>query len=124
MGKIVFSDSYKKFNYLYTDKPLEDPKNFKKEAVMGKNLYFRAYLDKPVSVTHPGAWLNISYEINGKKSDREELRSKSGAFSKKIKRFDSDNSKFCPSVKSLISVEKCYYLGLYTYINTCKLKMS
>lgn len=117
VGKIAFSDALATFNYRAKDKPTEDPKKFKKEIEMGQQIYWRAYLDKPLVVTHPGAWYNISYELNGKKTDREGLRGKSSFYSKNIKRKDSWMDAYTTWVHSLIEKQNGFDVWDYAFID-------
>lgn len=116
VGRMAFSSKLGTFNYRYKDKPTEDPKNFKKELVLGEQLYFRGYLDKPLAVSYPGAWYNISYELMGVKVDRENLRSKNSFFSKNIKRKDSWKDAYCTWVKSLIEKQRGFDVWDYAFI--------
>jgi len=117
VGKIAFSDALRTFNYQYSDKPSEDPKNFKKELIIGKELYFRAYMDQPLVISHPGAWFNISYEMKGKKTDRESLRTKSTFYSKNIPRKDNGyQDNYCSWVHSTIEKQRGFDVWDYAYI--------
>ena len=102
IGKVVFSDKLNTFNYRDENKPTEDPKNFKKELMLGGQTLFRAYLDKPVALSHPSAWYNISYELNGKKTSREGLRKTSSYFSKNIPQKTQYTDKHVTWVHSMI----------------------
>lgn len=101
-GKMAFSSKLNTFNYRSNEQPTEDPKNFKKELIIGEQGYWRAYLNKPLSISHPGAWFNISYELNGITTDREELRKKNSYYSKNIPRKDSGKQYFVTYVMSMI----------------------
>ncbi|UKN00582.1 hypothetical protein K6119_12660 [Paracrocinitomix mangrovi] len=116
VGKIAFSDVLNIFNYQYTDKPTEDPKKFKKELEIGKEMYLRAYLDKPLAIAYPGAWFNISYEMKGKKTDRESLRAKSSFYSKNIPRKDRYLGDFCTWVHSTIEKQRGFDVWDYAYV--------
>jgi hypothetical protein len=117
VGKIAFSDQLRIFNYQYSDKPSEDPKNFKKELIIGKEMYFRAYQDQPLAIAHPGAWFNISYEMKGKKTDRESLRSKSSFYGKNIPRKDRYTGDFCTWVHSTIEKQRGFDVWDYAYVD-------
>lgn len=114
MGKIAFAPRLNNFVYNRKDVPSEDPKNFTKKLIIGKDMYFRAYLDKPLVVSHPGAWFNISYEIDGVKTDREGLRSTTSFFSNNIPRKDNGyQDAYCTWVHACI--EKRGNLNVWDY---------
>ncbi|WP_375562111.1 hypothetical protein ACE193_06060 [Bernardetia sp. OM2101] len=85
VGKVVFVDSYTRFNYKYGDKPTEDPKNFIKTRDMGDDIFLGAYFKEKIG-TSCGAdcQLNIVYEMNGKKGDRVALRNSTAKWNKMI----------------------------------------
>lgn len=117
MNKIAFSHRLNNFVYNRKDKPAEDPKNFTKKLVMGKDIYFRGYLENPLVVSHPGAWFNFSYEMEGVKVDREQLRSTSSFFSKNIPRKDNGyQDAYCTWVHALMEKRGTLNVWDYAYI--------
>ncbi|AFM03231.1 hypothetical protein Fleli_0771 [Bernardetia litoralis DSM 6794] len=85
VGKVVFVDSYTRFNYKYMDKPSENPDNFISSREMGDDIFLGAYFKEKIG-TSCGAdcQLNIVYEMNGKKGDRVALRNSSAKWNKMI----------------------------------------
>ena len=95
IGKVVFVDNYGVFNYQYIDQPKEDSKNFVKSQSMGKSIYWGAYLSMPMTVTCGNTCLrNMEYEMEGIKTNREELRNKSRKWSDVIKEKPAED-RFC-----------------------------
>ncbi len=85
VGKVVFVDSYTRFNYKYGDKPKEDPKNFIKTRDMGDDVFLGAYLKERISTScGSDCQFNLVYEMNGKKGDRVALRNSSAKWNKMI----------------------------------------
>jgi len=94
VGKIAFA---KGTNYLRNQKnnqPTEKAANFITKRELGETVAFKPYFDKPLEQSHPGAWFNITYEMAGQKTDREELRKSSSIFAKNIPQIDDDQDKF------------------------------
>jgi len=95
IGKVVFVDNFGIFNYNYTDQPKEDSKSFAKSQSMGKSIYWGAYLPMPMTVTCGNTCLrNMEYEMEGIKTNREELRNKSRKWSNMIKEKPAED-RFC-----------------------------
>jgi hypothetical protein len=95
VGKVVFVSNYGVFNYSYTDKPTEDPKDFIKSQSMGKSLYWGAYLDMPMTVScGKDCERNMVYEMNGIKADRVALRNSGQKWSQNIKKKEAED-RFC-----------------------------
>ncbi|WP_291720715.1 hypothetical protein [Bernardetia sp.] len=85
VGKVVFVDSYTRFNYRYGDKPTEDPKNFIKTRDMGDDIFLGAYFKEKIGTScGEDCQLNIVYEMNGKTGDRVALRNSSAKWNKMI----------------------------------------
>ncbi|WP_431167464.1 hypothetical protein [Tenacibaculum halocynthiae] len=83
-GKVAFA---KQTHYLKSSKsnqPVEKPANFITKRELGETVAFKPYFEQPLSVSHPGAWFNITYEMAGQKTSREALRKTSTKFSKNI----------------------------------------
>jgi hypothetical protein len=85
LEKVVFVDSYTRFNYQYSDKPTEDPKNFIKTRDMGDDIFLGAYFKEKIG-TSCGAdcQLNVVYEMDSKTGDRVALRNSSAKWNKMI----------------------------------------
>lgn len=87
-GKVAFA---KGTNYLRSSKanqPVEKVENFITKRELGETVAFKPYFEQPLSVSHPGAWFNITYEMAGIKTDREVLRKASAKFSNNIPQLD------------------------------------
>lgn len=85
VGKVVFVDTYTRFNYKYGDKPTEDPKNFVKTRDMGDDVFLGAYFKEKINTScGTDCQLNIVYEMNGKTGDRVALRNSSAKWNKMI----------------------------------------
>ncbi|RBW61329.1 hypothetical protein DS884_03195 [Tenacibaculum sp. E3R01] len=83
-GKVAFA---KQTHYLKSSKanqPVEKSANFITKRELGETVAFKPYFEQPLSVSHPGAWFNITYEMAGQKTSREALRKTSTKFSKNI----------------------------------------
>jgi hypothetical protein len=91
-GKIGFIDHYGKVAYNKGD-ITEKVDVFMSSVEIGKtSIFYRAYYDTPGNVLCAGCELNTTYEINGIKVSRVELRKKSSSWSYKIKqKFTSDD---------------------------------
>jgi hypothetical protein len=95
LGKVVFVDNYAYFNYQYTDKPEEDPKNFIKTIDMGDNVFLGAYFKEKIGTScGSDCQLNIVYEMNGKTADRVALRNSSSKWNKMISE-KKETERFC-----------------------------
>lgn len=93
-GKIAFA---KGTNYLRSSKanqPVEKVANFITKQELGSTVAYKPYFDQPLSVSHPGSWFNVTYEMAGKTTDREALRKKSTKFSKNIPQLDDYKNDF------------------------------
>ncbi|EDM44455.1 hypothetical protein SCB49_05480 [unidentified eubacterium SCB49] len=93
-GKIAFA---KGTNYLRNQKslqPTEKEANFITKRELGATVAFKPYFELPLEQSHPGAWFNITYEMAGETTDREQLRQSSTKFSKNIPQIDKDQEKF------------------------------
>jgi hypothetical protein len=93
-GKVAFA---KGTNYLKSSKsnqPVEKASNFITKQELGSTVAFKPYFDIPLSVTHPGTWFNITYEMAGKTTDREALRKTSTKYSKNIPQLDKYKNDF------------------------------
>ncbi|WP_338790125.1 hypothetical protein V9L05_04490 [Bernardetia sp. Wsw4-3y2] len=85
VGKVVFVDSYTRFNYKYGDKPTENPSNFIKTRDMGDDIFLGAYFKEKIGTScGSDCQLNIVYEMNGKKGDRVALRNSTAKWNKMI----------------------------------------
>lgn len=83
--KVVFSNEwYNLQKQGYANKIGVDGKNFKTELDMKGNMNFMAFFENPPSVKYPGQQINIEYEMNGVKANREELRKSSAAWSNMV----------------------------------------
>lgn len=69
----------------YPDKIGVDGANFKTELDMAGNMMFMAFFEVPPMMKYPGQQINIEYEMNGQKVNRETQRKKSAAWSKMVK---------------------------------------
>lgn len=87
-GKIAFAKSPSYLRSRNDKQPVEKVANFITKRELGATVGFKPYFEKPLAISHPGAWFNITYEMAGKKTGREELRKTSTKFSKNIKRLD------------------------------------
>ena len=95
VGKVVFVDMYNRFNYQYTDKPTEDPKNFIKTRDMGDDIFLGAYFKEKIGTScGSDCQLNVVYEMNGKTGDRVALRNSSAKWNKMISE-KKITDKFC-----------------------------
>lgn len=86
VNKVVFANQwYHLQKQGYPHKIGVDGKDFKTELDMGGNMNFMAFFKYPPSVRYAGQQINIEYEMNGQKTNREELRKKSAAWSNMVK---------------------------------------
>lgn len=83
-GKIAFAKSTNYLKSSRANQPVEKPANFITKRELGETVAFKPYFEQPLSVSHPGAWFNITYEMVGQKTSREALRKTSAKFSKNI----------------------------------------
>ena len=85
IDKVVFAAQwYHLQKQGYPDKIAVNGADFKTELDMAGNMNFMAFFSVPPSVKYPGQQINIEYEMNGKKTDRETLRKKSAAWSNMV----------------------------------------
>lgn len=87
-GKIAFANYPSALRSSKDKQPVEKVANFITKRELGETVGFKPYFDKPLAISHPGAWFNITYEMAGVKTDREALRKTSTKFSKSIPRLD------------------------------------
>lgn len=87
-GKIAFAKSTNYLKSSRANQPVEKPANFITKRELGETVAFKPYFEQPLSVSHPGAWFNITYEMAGQKTSREALRKTSTKFSKNIPQLD------------------------------------
>jgi len=86
LEKVVFAAQwYHLQKQGYSNKVAVNGADFKTELDMGGNMVFMAFFKSPPKVKHPGQQINIVYEMNGQKTDRETLRKKSAAWSNMVK---------------------------------------
>ena len=84
--KVVFAGQwYHLQKQGYPDKIGVNGGDFKTELDMGGNMMFMAFFENPPKVKYPGQQINIEYEMNGQKVNREALRKKSAAWSNMVK---------------------------------------
>lgn len=86
MGKVVFAAQwYHLQKQGYPHKIGVNGADFKTELDMGGNMMFMAFFEVPPKIKYPGQQINIQYEMNGQKIDRESMRKKSAAWSNMVK---------------------------------------
>lgn len=84
--KVVFAGQwYHLQKQGYPDKIAVNGGDFKTELDMGGNMMFMAFFENPPKVKYPGQQINIEYEMNGQKVNRETQRKKSAAWSNMVK---------------------------------------
>ncbi|MCC7332816.1 MAG: hypothetical protein IT232_09430 [Flavobacteriales bacterium] len=84
--KVVFSNQHYNLQKPgYPHKIAVTGDGFKTELDMAGNMNFMAFFNSPPKVSYPGQQINIEYEMNGQKVDRETLRKKSAAWSNMVK---------------------------------------
>jgi hypothetical protein len=69
----------------YPDKVGVNGGDFKTELDMGGNMMYMAFFKNPPKFKYPGQQLNIEFEMNGQKVNRETQRKKSAAWSNMVK---------------------------------------
>jgi len=69
----------------YPDKVGVNGADFKPELDMAGNMMFMAFFKTPPNTSYPGQQINIEYEMNGQKVNRETQRKKSAAWSNMVK---------------------------------------
>lgn len=86
VDKVVFSNKWQNLQKRgYPNKIGVDGKGFKTELDMSGDMVFMAFFSYPPSVKYAGQQINIHYEMDGVKSNREECRKRSAAWSKMVK---------------------------------------
>lgn len=84
--KVVFAGQFYHLQKQgYPDKIAVNGADFKTELDMAGNMMFMAFFETPPKVKYPGQQINIEYEMNGQKENRETLRKKSAAWSNMVK---------------------------------------
>lgn len=84
--KVVFaSQFYHLQKQGYPDKIAVNGADFKTELDMAGNMMFMAFFKAPPKDAYPGQQINIEYEMNGQKVNRETQRKKSAAWSNMVK---------------------------------------
>ncbi|MGV6861835.1 MAG: hypothetical protein ACWA41_08680 [Putridiphycobacter sp.] len=96
IGKIVFAtEDYHLMKRGYGNKPpMVNGKDFKTVLDMAGNMQYMAFFEYPPSVAYPGMELNIEYELGGQKTSRTELKAKSAAWSKMVKRLEANDFQY------------------------------
>lgn len=114
VNKVVFSDQwYNLQKQGYPDKISVDGKNFKTELDMGGNMNFMAFFSYPPKVKYAGQQINIEYEFEGQKINREEQRKKSSAWSDMVKILETKNFEYNQSPVRAVR-EYNTYQGAYS----------
>ncbi|MGV6827872.1 MAG: hypothetical protein ACWA45_00585 [Flavobacteriales bacterium] len=93
-GKIAFAKGTSYLKNSRNLQPTEKVANFITKRELGATVAYKPYFEQPLEVSHPGAWFNVTYEMTGFKTDREELRKKSTKFSKNIPQYDDEQNHF------------------------------
>ncbi|KAB1154638.1 hypothetical protein [Tenacibaculum aiptasiae] len=93
-GKVAFAKGTNYLRSSRSNQPVEKVANFITKQELGSTVAFKPYFDQPLSVSHPGSWFNITYEMAGKKTGREELRKTSTKFAKNIPQLDKYKNDF------------------------------
>lgn len=93
-GKVAFAKSTNALRSSKSNQPVEKVANFITKQELGSTVAYKPYFDQPLSVSHPGSWFNVTYEMAGKTTDREALRRKSTKFSKNIPQLDDYKNDF------------------------------
>lgn len=86
VNKVVFAAQwYHLQKQGYPDKIGVSGADFKPELDMAGNMMYMAFFQLPPKVKYPGQQINIEYEMNGQKVNRETQRKKSAAWSNMVK---------------------------------------
>jgi hypothetical protein len=93
-GKIAFTKSTNVLRNQKHNQPTEKKENFITKGELGNTVAWKPYFEQPLEQSHPGAWFNITYEMEGVTTDREKLRKSSTVFSKNIPQIDKDQEKY------------------------------
>lgn len=84
--KVVFASQwYHLQKQGYANKIGVNGADFKPELDMAGNMMYMAFFKVPPSIKYPGQQINIVFEMNGQKANREVLRKKSAAWSNMVK---------------------------------------
>lgn len=124
VGKIGFIDQYNKVAYNRSD-ITEKPEVFANSIELGRqSLFYRAYYKTPGGILCPGCELNTTYEIDGIKVSRIELRKTASKWSRMIKQKFVDNSFFsaAPTIVSFYENIADYAFLYCLYQNKDKFK--
>jgi hypothetical protein len=93
VDKVVFADKW----YLLQKQgygnrpPMVKADGFKTELDMGGDMNYMGFFKYPPAVKYPGQQINIEYEMNGIKVNREECRKKSAAWSNMVKILETED---------------------------------
>ena len=86
VNKVVFAAQwYHLQKQGYPDKVGVSGGDFKTELDMAGNMMYMAFFKTPPKMAYPGQQINIEYEMNGQKVNRETQRKKSAAWSNMVK---------------------------------------
>jgi hypothetical protein len=86
VNKVVFAAQwYQLQKQGYPDKVGVNGADFKTELDMAGNMMYMAFFQLPPKVKYPGQQINIEFEMNGQKVNRETQRKKSAAWSNMVK---------------------------------------
>ena len=91
-GKIAFTKATNVLRNQKDHEPIEKKENFITKGELGNTIAWKPYFEQPLEQSHPGAWFNITYEMEGVTTDREKLRKESTVFSKNIPQIDKDKN--------------------------------
>lgn len=121
VGRIVFSDAdWKLMKRGYVNRPpMVKEDGFTPVLDMGGNMLYIAFFQYPPAQQHPGKEINVVYEMNGKTTDRVELKGESAAWSKMIKRLetkDFDDRQHAPRSLREFNTYHSQYVQDYAFI--------
>lgn len=88
-GKVAFAKVFGYLKHARQYQLTEKPANFITKRELGEDLIYKPYFEKPLSVSHPGAIFNITYEMLGETTDREALRKTSKYFQDNMPTYDA-----------------------------------
>lgn len=91
VGKMIFGvkDYHLVKRGVINKPPQVNGKDFKTVLDMSKDMHYSAYLKYPIAEQYPGAEINVEFEMNGIKTSRTDLKSKSAKWSKSVKRLEA-----------------------------------
>lgn len=93
--KVVFASQwYHLQKQGYPDKIGVNGADFKTELDMAGNMMYMAFFENPPKMKYPGQQINIEYELNGQKVNREAQRKKSAAWSNMVKILETKNFEY------------------------------